>query len=114
MNDLLHQILDGFIGIPNLVNIIGIYPCFIDDDMNEERGSNVAFNAFSPATQATGCTEASYEEVDISSGSYYVNDDRAREENSAEMNTNIAYLATKRIETETNVAYAAVNRLQDY
>ena len=83
--------------------------------MNEEIGSNVAFNAFSPATQATTrCTEASYEEVDISSGSYYVNDDRAREERSAKMNTNIAYLATKRIETDTNVAYAAVNRLQDY
>ena len=86
--------------------------CFflLDNDRNEEIDSNVEFNTFSSATQITGHSEPNYEEVDISDSYYYVNDDQANEER---MNTNVAYIATKKIETKTNVAYAAVGGLQN-
>ena len=46
--------------------------------------------------------------------SYYVNDidDPARGEMTTEMNSNIAYQVSKRINTKKNVAYAAVGGLQ--
>ena len=98
-----------------LVNITISFVVSLDDDRNEEIGSNVEFNAFSSATQITGCSEPNYEEVDIDGSYYYVNDDRecVKQERTAEMNANMAYIATKKIETKTNIAYAAVDRLQN-
>ena len=92
-------------------NIIISFIVSLDDDGNEEIGSNVEFSS---ATQITGCSEPNYEEVDIDDSYYYVNDDQEciKQERTAEMNTNIAYIATKKIETKTNVAYAAVGGLQ--
>ena len=85
----------------------------IDNDGNGEVGSNVEFSAFSLSQIAGHYSEPTYEELDISD-SYYVNDidDPARGEMAAEMNSNIAYLVSKRIDTKENVAYAAVGGLQ--
>jgi hypothetical protein len=81
----------------------------MDNDGNEEVGSNVDFSAFS----CSQINEPNYEEVDFSD-SYYVNDidDPVRGERTAEMNSNIAYLVSRHIDTKTNVAYAAVRGLQ--
>ena len=86
-----------------------VFSFSLDNDTNEEIGSNVEFNAFLSATQITGLSEPSYEEVDMY---YYVNNYQASEERTAEMNPNIAYVVTKQIQTKTNAAYTAVGGLQ--